>query len=247
MPIAIAAITVLLQAIFIIHVFRTNRPIYWAFIILSAPIIGFIAYYLIEVMPGSREHRNASRAVQRVIKSFNPTAELQRRLADLDVNPSAQTKIAAADEYVRCGGLEQAIELYESALSGVHANDADLIYKLAHTHVENGTLQSAEPLLQKLRTDHAKYRSAEVAVLTARVLEAKGDQAGAAALYEAALPKYVGLEAQYRYGRLLRNMGQETQARTVFQELIAHAQRHNVSLDSEEQWLRAAQRELNEA
>ena len=40
MPIFLAAITVVIQACFIYHVFKTRHPYWWAFIILSFPVIG---------------------------------------------------------------------------------------------------------------------------------------------------------------------------------------------------------------
>ena len=50
MPYILAALSLAVQIYFIVHVFRSGRPYWWAFIILSAPVVGSLAYYLVEVM-----------------------------------------------------------------------------------------------------------------------------------------------------------------------------------------------------
>lgn len=127
MPVVIA-LTVLIQAFFIVHVFRTGRPCWWAFIILSAPVLGCVVYYFVEVFPGSREHRSAHRFAKDLARSVNPTKELNRRLEALETAPTVINKVAAAEEYMQCGGFDQAAALYESALEGIHASDLDLLW-----------------------------------------------------------------------------------------------------------------------
>ena len=68
MPILIAALTVIIQACFIFHVFKTHRPYWWAFIILSFPVIGCIVYYFIEIFPGSQEARKADKFADGIAK-----------------------------------------------------------------------------------------------------------------------------------------------------------------------------------
>ena len=58
MPVLIALAAVV-QAYFVYHVYRSGRPFWWAFVILSVPVLGCIAYYLLQVFPGSREHYSA--------------------------------------------------------------------------------------------------------------------------------------------------------------------------------------------
>lgn len=241
---ALIILSVLVQACFIVHVFRTGRPYWWAFIILSAPVLGSVVYYFVEVFPGSREARSADRLARDLARSFNPTRELNRRLEALAVSPSVANKVAAADEYARCGGYDKAVELYESALEGVHSTDPDLLQGLAAAHLGNGTFREALRTLDRLDRASPGFHAHDVLLLRARAHEGVGEDEAALALYERLVPVYVGLEARYRQGALLARLGHETQAKSVFGELLDHARRHRIALDSERHWVDAAKRSM---
>jgi hypothetical protein len=172
---ALIILSVLVQAFFVIHVFRTGRPYWWAFIILSAPVLGSVVYYLVEIFPGSREQRSADRLARDIARGFNPTRELNRRLEALEMSPSAANKVAAAEEYVRCGGYAKAAELYESALEGVHASDPVLLLGLAGAHVGLGTFREALRALDRLEAADPEFRSHEALLLRARAHEGLGE------------------------------------------------------------------------
>lgn len=243
MPVVIA-LTVLIQAFFIIHVFRTGRPYWWAFIILSAPVLGCVVYYFVEVFPGSREHRSADRFARDLARSFNPTKELNRRLEALETSPTAANKVAAAEEYMQCGGFDRAAELYESALEGVHASDPDLLLGLAGAQLELGTYREALRTLDRLEAADPTFHRNDASLLRARAHEGLGENDAALGIYENLVPVFVGLEARYRQGALLARLGHETQARHVFNELVDHSRRHRIALDSERRWIDAAMRAL---
>jgi len=54
----------------------------------------------------------------------------------------------------------------------------------------------------------------------------------------------LGLEAKVRYGQLLKRLGHETQARSVFRDALAHAKRFNVKQEEEQAWVSVAKKEL---
>jgi hypothetical protein len=246
MPMLIA-LTAVIQAFFVYHVYRTGRPYWWAFIILSFPVIGCLAYYIVEVFPGSREHRSARRAASELARAFNPSGELKRRLEALAICPSVGNKIAAADEFMRSGVFNEAVRLYQETLSGPHANDPNLLLGLARAQVNNGTYHEAQAALSHLKTVDARYRPEEARLLYARTLEGIGETEQALAEYEELTPVYVGLEAKCRYGMLLKQLGFSVQANHVFKEVLEHARRFALNLDSERPWIDAARRHLVEA
>ncbi|MBX9631180.1 MAG: tetratricopeptide repeat protein [Burkholderiales bacterium] len=241
MPVVIA-LTVLIQAFFIIHVFRTGRPYWWAFIILSTPVLGCVVYYFVEVFPGSREHRSADRFARDLARSFDPTKELNRRLEALETSPTAANKVAAAEEYMQCGGFDKAAELYESALDGVHASDPDLLLGLAGAQLELGTCREALRTLDRLAAVDPAFRRNEAALLRARAHELLGENDQAIAIYEPLVEVFVGLEARYRYATLLGRLGHQQQSLATFRALLDHARRHSVSLEAERRWVEGARR-----
>jgi hypothetical protein len=245
MPVLVA-LTAIIQALFVYHVYRSGRPYWWALVILSFPIAGCVIYYLLEIFPDSREHRSARRAAAKVAQAFNPTGDLQRRLEALAVCPSVANRIAAADEFMRCGIFGEAVRLYQEALIGPHADDPALLVGLARAHVNNGTYGEARRVLEQLRGVDARYRPEEARLLFARTLEGLGDTDAALSEYEALAPVYVGLEAKCRYAMLLKQLGFSVQANSVFKEMLEHAKRFRVNLDSEQAWIDAARRHVME-
>ena len=113
---ALIALTAVIQAFFVLHVFRTRRPYWWAVVITATPVVGCLVYYFIEVFPRSREFRGAQRMSAQVATAFVPHVELRRRLTDLQLCPSVSNKVAAAEELMRCGMYYRAVCLYEEAL-----------------------------------------------------------------------------------------------------------------------------------
>ncbi len=241
----IAAFTVIIQAIFIFHVFRSGRPYWWAFIILSFPLLGSIIYYLVEVFPNSREHRDVRRMGTKLARALQPDAEMKRRIEDMEICGSVDNKAALAEECLARGFSHDAVRLYRSCLAGVHARDPALIHGLARACVENGAHEEALEQIRQLTELQPGYKPNEVRLLKARGLEAKGDTFEALNEYESLVPLFSGLEARARYGLLLQQAGHARQAQDVFNELLAHAKRFNITMDAEREWVRLARANLS--
>jgi hypothetical protein len=243
MPVLIA-LTAVIQAFFLYHVLRTGRALSWAFVILGLPVVGCLAYYFAAVFPRSREYAAARMAVRELTRAFNPSTELTRRLVALRMCPSVANKIAAAEEFMRCGVFYEAIGLYRDARSGPHADDPSLLLGLTRAHVNNETFVEAQTALDELKALDARYRPEEARLLYARTLEGLGDAKGALGEYQALQSVYVGLEAKCRYGMLLKQLGHRIQADRVFREMLEHARRFRINLDTERPWIDAARRHL---
>jgi hypothetical protein len=237
-------LTFIIQCCFIYHVFKTGRPVWWAFVILSAPVIGCIVYYFVEVFPGSREQHAAHRAGRHISRALNPDRELKHCLEAVDVAPTVENKVALAKEWLRHGQPHNAIALYREARTGPHADDADLALGLATACLAANDFQEVRRLCEHLRTDHPKFRAHDVALVRARALEGLGEQTAALDEYERLAGAAVGLEAKIRHGQLLKRLGYATHARSVFEQALAHAKRFNLKHDEEQVWVSVARKEL---
>ena len=242
MPLII--LTFIIQCCFVYHVFKTGRPAWWAYVILGAPVVGCIAYYFVEIFPGSREHFAAHRATRDIARTLNPDKDLKRCLEAVEIAPTVENKVALAREWLRSGYTQKAIDLYQETRVGLHANDPDLALGLALACAEAGDFEQVRALAEELRTKHGKFRENDVALLRARALEGLGDSASALDEYERLAETAVGLEPKIRYGQLLMRLGHETQARGVFEDAIAHAKRFNMRHEEEQVWVGVARKEL---
>jgi hypothetical protein len=237
-------LTILVQAFFIYHVFKTGRPYWWAFVILVAPMLGSLVYYLVEVFPNSRQQRSARKKGRELIQVLQPDAELKRRTEELEICGSLDNKLALARECEAAGMYDEAVRLYKSCLAGAYADDAQTTLLLARAQLLQGDYSNAEQGLNHLQSAHPDFKPLETRLLQARVLEKNGDARRALALYESLLPVYSGLEVKCRYASLLKSLGHTTQAVELFAEVIQHAKRFNITHEEEKNWANFARSQL---
>jgi len=238
------AFTAVIQAFFIVHVFRSARAYWWALLIVATPVVGCVIYYLFEIFPGSSEQRTARRTAIKIAGALMVNGSLRARLMEAESCPSVANKLAAAEELVRCGMYYRAVGMYESALRGIYANDPQLMMGLARAHVNNETFEQAREVLARLQRVDPRYRPDEACLLNARALEGLGQHQEALRVYERLTHVFVGLEARCRYGLLLKRLGLSTQANRVFEEVLAYARRFNVPVHAEQVWIDMAKRSL---
>jgi hypothetical protein len=240
----IGAVVVLIQFCFAYHALKTGRPYWWLFVIMAFPVMGCLIYYFVEVFPGSREARRASRAARAIARALQPDAELKKRVEELEVCGSMDNRLALASECVSHQMYPEAIRLYESCLDGAYAKDGAILFGLARAAVEGGDWPKAQSAIERLKAAAPKTRPSEVRLLEARLLEGRGLSDAALAAYRDLLPAFVGLEARYRYGMMLARLGRTDAAMQMFNELLRHAKRFESTMEEEERWVDAARQAI---
>ena len=236
----LAGIEILIQFCFAFHVFKTGRPYWWIFIIMSFPVMGCVIYYFVEVFPGSREHRSAHRAARKIAKALQPDADLKRRAEELEICGSVENRIAMAEECRDHQMYAEAEKLYESCLSGAFQSDSAILFGLVRAAVENQSWSKATDTIARLKTAAPKFRPLDVRLLEARVLEGQGCNDAALSIYQELVPVFVGLEARFRYASFLSQIGQHENAMQVFNEVAKNSKRFASSLEDEQHWANAA-------
>jgi hypothetical protein len=241
----IIGIAVLALDIFtIIHSVRHRRPSWWIICIIMFPFIGSVFYFLVEVLPGTREQRAVLKIGTDIVKSIAPDKELQRRAAEMEVCGSIANRVSFAAECTERGMFDEAIRVYRGAREGQYQNAPDLLLGLARALYFNGQVTEARVTLGELRNHHPDYYRQEVAILTARAADADDDRAAAIAELESVLSTSVGLEARYRYAEILWRDGQAGRAKTELERVIDHAKRFKVN-DTEREWAKLSRRALD--
>jgi len=239
MPI-LGALILLIQFCFVYHVFKTGRPYWWMFVIMAFPVMGCVIYYFVEVFPGSREERSARKTARNLVRALQPDAELKKKADEISVCGSLDNKLALAAECMNHQMYDDAAKLYESCLNGAYAADGAILFGLARAAVEGGDWNRAADAIARLKAHAARTRPAEVQLLEARILEGRGETQAALSAYRAVLPAFVGLEARYRYGRLLMRLGMQDAGLEVMNDVLKHARRFGSSIEEEQRWVDAA-------
>jgi hypothetical protein len=240
----LAGLVILIQFSFAFHALKTGRPYWWIFIIMGFPVMGCLIYYLVEVFPNSREQRKVNRAARKFAKILQPHADLKRRAEELEICGSIENKMALAEECMSNEMYAEAYMLYESCLTGAYRTDGAILFGLARAAVEHRDWGNASGALARLKAEAPKTRPQEVRLLEARVLEGRGENDAALAVYRDLIPVFVGLEARYRYGEMLARLGQHEAASHMFNEVISHSKRFASSLEDEQRWANAARQAI---
>jgi hypothetical protein len=234
--------TAIAQVSFIAHAAFRNRPFWWVPIILVLPIVGCVAYVIVEVLPQVILRLRGQQADRNAPDSAAPIAATAR-LEALTNYDSVNVKMAQAENCVNVGHYADAVRLYESCTNGPHANDPHLLAQLARAYLQNGQRELSLHCIEKIQGEHPKYRPQEIKLLRARALEGKHTADAALAVYRDLSETYVGFEAKARYGLFLKALGRTGQARSVFNLIVGQARRANALVDSEKKWVKLAHQE----
>jgi len=244
MPI-LAALVFVIQLCFAYHALKTGRPYWWLFVIMAFPVMGCLLYYFIEVFPTSRESRNAAKAMRAVSRALNPDRTLNERMADLEACGSVENRIALARTCIEHGKYYEAAALYRSCMSGIYENDPELRYGLAYSLGLASVHEEAIKVASQLRETHPSFRPNDVRLALAKSLEAANRLDEALAEFKLLADTYPGEEGRWRYGALLKRMGQADAARGVFNGMLRNAQRMpDHYRDAQREWLSLARENL---
>jgi hypothetical protein len=227
------------------HVNKTGRPQYWFYIIIMLPGAGALAYFLFELLPELLGGPEARRAAARVHKIVDPEKDLRAAMDRVAVTDSIDTKTELAEECLRAGKPDMAVELYRSVLTGAHASEPDLMLGLARAEFASADYEAALRTLEKLRELNPDYHSPGGHLLYARSLEEHGRPDAALFEYEALSRYFPGQEAKCRYAELLLRLGRRDEARAIFEAIREAVERApKVYAQSQREWLQQAKRRL---
>jgi hypothetical protein len=219
MPILVI-VSLVLQAVMIVHCMKTGRNFIWVWVILALSYIGVAAYVLVELLPDLFGSRTAQRAGRSMKKMLNPQGDLRRYEQQARVGNNVANQQRLADELVRQGRHDDAILEYRKALTGLYEHDPNLMLGLARAQFEKGDATGARTTLDDLIRLNPDFRSHDGHLLYARALEGEGNFAKALEEYKALAPGYPGAEAPVRYAQLLRAQGRTEESRKIARELL---------------------------
>lgn len=243
MPFVIG-LSVMLQIACAIHVIRTNRPLYWIWLLLIGSYIVVTIYALTQILPDLRHSRTARRAVRGAVRAIDPTRDRRRIEQQLRITDTLHNRLQLAGECLNLGDFEYAEELYRGALKGLYATDPAILLGLARAQAGRNDFTGCRSTLETLIQSNPDYRSPDGHLLYARSLDALGETAAALTEYEALALGFPGEEGRVRFAELLIREGQIARAREVLDNVIdrtRHAPRYYRK--KEAQWVTRA-REL---
>jgi hypothetical protein len=221
MPILIA--TVLLQITCIVHVIRTRRNTAWIMAIGFLPLVGSIAYFVVEIMPGMGNNRRVQAARGQISQFIDPERSLREAMAALELVDTPANRVAAGNAYAGLGRHANAIPEYRKALE--RGADPAVTLKLAASLFETGANDAALAALDGIEDSGTTGERDRRLLLKARLFETLNRKAEAEMIYADIVTRLPGEEARCRYAALLLERGATAPARVLLEEVEVRMKR----------------------
>ena len=210
----------IIQIALVVHVLRTGRPIYWIFLIMFLPVVGSIAYFIVELWPDLSADHRARRTLRGIRRTFDPGADLRQRQRQHQLSGSVDAARHLAGELTESGRYQEAIEHYHGVLRGLYEHDPDLLLGLAEAQFGNEEFANARDTLDRLAQHNPDFKSSDGHLLYARALEKLDKLREALDEYEAVSAYFAGAEAKLRYARLLEQQDNDDKARALYDDIV---------------------------
>jgi hypothetical protein len=185
------------------------------------PWFGCVAYLLFAVVPDTvRGHAPVRRIFDDAAGLADPGTSFGRKKRDVETIGSAQSKRVLAEECIKRGRYQEAVDLYTSAIGGAHSEDPALLHGLARARLLAGDAAGAQAAFESLKAASPADFTVDARLDYARALALQGKNDAAKAEYLAILPLYPGEEARCRYALLLEEMGDRAGAERLFRDIV---------------------------
>jgi hypothetical protein len=238
------SLVVILQIIAVVHLFRTGRNMTWLFLIILVPLIGAIAYFIVEVLPSLQNSPAARRALKRARTAIDPSRGVREGSLNYERSQNVESAARLAGELTKAGRHAEAIRICTEARTGLFEDDPKILLALANAHFAATDYESAIATLDHLRDKNPGFRSADGHLVYARALEASGATPRALEEYAALVNYYPGAEARVRQAMLYKKLGDRARADELFAAILNDARlapKH--FMRSEREWIDLAKRE----
>jgi hypothetical protein len=235
----------LVQLALIIHVLKTGRSRYWIMMLIFMPMIGGLAYFVIEILPDFSNSISGQRAVRNVKQTLNPGANLRQQEAAWSQSPNVDNGRRYAEALMDSGNTTEAEKIINQALKGLFATEPTLLLVKARLQFEKDRTNEVVKTLEILQEHNPDFRSAEGHLLYARALETEGQIDNAIKEYSAVSGYFPGVEARYRLALCLEVTGKNTASKTELESILNDAKLAPPHFrKSQKTWLDAVKREL---
>ena len=194
MPLLI--ISILVQLGLIVHVLKTGRNVIWVFILLFAPVIGGLAYFIVELLPEMTNSHTGRQARRSVSKAIDPDGDFRQASKQLAVADTVQNSIVLANHHLERAQFGEAKELMLRYRKGVHADDPVILMLLAQAQFGLREFADVLATLDELKASNPAARTADTHLLYARAHEELGHTDAAIQEYEALCNYYPALPSR---------------------------------------------------
>ena len=219
MLLLIYGIPILCQVACVVHCIKMGRNQIWIWPIVFFPVVGCIAYFILEVMPGMQGNRHVRTMTAQAAKAIDPEREVRAARDALGLTDTVANRIRLADALAAVKRPGEAIPLYREALDGQPLPDPRTETKLANALFEHDEVEAALTTVEGIKEPSGQSERDKLNLLRARLYDHVGRQDEALAIYRDIVTRMPGEEARCRYAALLLEMGRKREAQGVLEEV----------------------------
>ncbi len=226
---------------FIVHAIKTGRPYYWVWIIFVMPVLGALAYFIIELRPSVRpidwkELR---------WRFAGPQTRLAVLSELVDGSPTVKNRMRLAREYESQSQWPEAANTYRECLTGVFDNDPRLLICLASALLENREFERAYEIAASIPEQRDFKLDEDRKLVLHRSQSAVGKSDIAIAGLEELSMRKSGLAPRFYLAQAKSAAGKNDEAHADLQKIIATYRNGNALMRKhEQQWYLNAKRML---
>ena len=141
---------VIIALFFAVHAVRTQQNMYWLLILFLFPGLGSLVYFFVIYLPSLRQSRGARAATRAISQLVDPNRAVREARTDFDRAPTVAHRMRLGAALLDAGNATEALEHYQSAVSGPFSSDPALLQGLARAQFANGKASATQDTLEKL-------------------------------------------------------------------------------------------------
>lgn len=241
MPLGFALL--ILNLVLIVHAAKTGRFSPWAYIILLVPLLGGVAYIIVEIAPEWLSSYKGRRARQKITETFNPLGRYWVLRDEVYIADTIANRAAFAEECLNLNKFEEGLAQYEAILARPMGDEP--VFMLGKARAAFGLRKGdlAIATLEELKRRWPDYHSAEGHLLYAMALEGSGRERDALQAYADVARYYPGAEPRVRQAELLLRLGRKGEANALATDVMTTLRRAPGHVQrNQREWYALAQR-----
>ena len=211
--------TIICQIACVVHCVRHGRNQFWIWPIVFVPMVGCVAYFVVEVLPGMQGNRHVRTMRAQAAKAIDPEREVRAARDALGLAVTIANRIRLADALAAVNRPEEAVPLYRDAIAAQPLPDARTETKLARVLFEDGKIEEAQQVVDRIDKPSGQSDRDRLDLLRARIYDHLGRQDDSLSIYRDIVTRMPGEEARCRYAALLIEMGRRREALGVLEEV----------------------------
>lgn len=212
-------ISIALQLLCIVHVFRTGRNTAWIMAIAFLPMVGILAYFIVEILPGLSGDRRVRQARVKIADTIDPERRVRDAEGAVEFSDTVGNRLEYGDALMGRGRHNQALEQFRTAERMSPHADKAIGMRIAEAAYEAELLAEALTALERLPETGSQSERDRRDLLRAKIAEAGGRSADALALYRGIVDRVPGDEVRCRIAAILIANGDKAGARAVLNEV----------------------------